>query len=54
MDTEGMELVDMEGMELVDTEVEGTEVQNRHTSDDVSDRYHLGEGLETRRSARDP
>ena len=32
----------------------GEAAKNRHWSDDVSERYHLGDGLETRRSARDP
>ena len=32
----------------------GEAAKNRHWSDGVSERYHLGEGLETRRTARDP
>ena len=32
----------------------GEAAKNRHWSDGASERYHLREGLETRRTARDP
>ena len=32
----------------------GEAAKNLHWSDDVSERYHLGVGLETRRSEREP
>ena len=63
MDTEaeGMDHMapEVEGMDHMAPEVVcrrgvklGDAAKNRHWSDDVSERYHLGEGLVSRRTAR--
>ena len=66
MDTEaeGMEHMapELEGMEHMAPDLEvvrrrgimlGDAAKNRHRSDDVSERNHLGVGLVTRRTAKD-
>lgn len=52
---------DVEGMEHMAPEpvvrrtgiMPGDAAKNRHRSDDVSERYYLGEGFVTRRTAKD-
>ena len=62
-DVEGMDHMAPEVEGMMDTAPEvlrrgsiipGEPAKNRDMSDDVSESFHLGEGFETRRSARDP